>query len=143
MPSGAKMPATIDDYIRTSAPGVRPILERIRRTIRSVAPEATEVISYRMPAFKLHRILVYFAAFKNHIGLFPPVRGDPELVKAAAPYAGEKGNLRFPLDEPIPYDLIERIVLDRIKQGPPKRAAKQAKSKGVAPRPRSVRPAKR
>ena len=82
------------------------------------------MISYRMPAFKLNGILVYFAAFKNHIGLFPPVRGDAKLVKAAAPYAGEKGNLRFPLDEPIPYDLIKQIVSYRRKEHLAKAAAK-------------------
>jgi uncharacterized protein YdhG (YjbR/CyaY superfamily) len=132
MVSDSKAPATIDDYIRASRPGVRSILERIRRTVRAAAPEAMEVISYRMPALKLHGILVYFAAFKNHIGLFPPVSGDPKLVKAAAPYAGEKGNLRFPLDQPIPYDLIKRIVSHRAKQNgakqnPPKRSPKARK----------------
>ena len=141
MPNDSKMPATIDDYIQASPPGVRPILERIRRTVRSAAPEATEVISYRMPAFKLHGILIYFAAFKNHIGLFPPVKGDPKLLKAAAPYAGEKGNLRFPLDEPIPYELIKRIVLHRIAQSASKPTAK--KRNGAAAKKRSIRPAKR
>ncbi|HEX3582006.1 MAG TPA: hypothetical protein VH087_09615 [Thermoanaerobaculia bacterium] len=69
-----------------------------------------------MPAFKLHRVLIYFAAFKNHIGLYPPVKGDAAIENAAKPYAGEKSNLKFPLDEPIPYDLIERIVRLRVKQ---------------------------
>jgi uncharacterized protein YdhG (YjbR/CyaY superfamily) len=141
MPGDSKMPATIDDYIQASPPRVRHILERIRRTVRSAAPEATEVISYRMPAFKLHGILIYFAAFKNHIGLFPPVKGDPKLVKAAARYAGEKGNLRFPLDEPIPYDLIKRIVLHRVEQSASKPTAK--KPKGAGAKRRSVRPVKR
>ena len=63
-----------------------------------------------MPAFKLRRILVYFAAFKHHIGLYPPVKGDAALEKAVAPYAGEKGNLRFPIEQEIPYALISRIV---------------------------------
>src|SRR5579884_2428375 len=110
MTNTSEAPSTIDDYINAAEPRVRPILNQIRQTIRAAAPEATEVISYRMPAFKLQGILVYFAAFKNHIGLFPPVPDDPKLQNAAAPYAGEKGNLRFPLDEPIPYDLIKRIV---------------------------------
>ena len=123
-------PETIDEYIRASPPGVRPILERIRRTVRAAAPEATEVISYRMPAFKLHGILIYFAAFQHHIGLYPPVKGDPKLVKAAGPYAGEKGNLRFPLDEPIPYDLIERIVKYRVGQNLAKAATKGGKRAG-------------
>jgi uncharacterized protein YdhG (YjbR/CyaY superfamily) len=69
-----------------------------------------------MPAFMLNGGLIYFAAFKHHIGVYPPVRGDAPLVKAVSPYAGEKGNLRFPLDEPIPYPLIERIVKRRAKQ---------------------------
>jgi uncharacterized protein YdhG (YjbR/CyaY superfamily) len=80
-----------------------------------------------MPAFKLHGILVYFAAFKNHIGLYPPVSGDAKLLKAAAPYAGEKGNLRFPLDEPIPYELIKQIVLHRAKQDLAKRSPQARK----------------
>lgn len=113
----AATPANIDEYIAAAAPEARPILKKIRRTIRIAAPGAQEVISYRMPAFKSSTgIIAYFAAFKNHIGLFPPVTGDARLLKAAAPYAGPKGNLKFPLDEPIPYDLIARIVKQRVKQ---------------------------
>ena len=103
----------------TSRPAAtaRPILKKIRAIVRKAAPGAVETISYRMPAFKLDgRILIYFAAFKNHIGLYPPIRGDARIEKAVEPYAGEKGNLRFPFDEPIPYDLIERIVRLRVSQ---------------------------
>jgi uncharacterized protein YdhG (YjbR/CyaY superfamily) len=110
------LPVNIDEYIASFQPDIQAILTKIRSTIRNAAPAAEEVISYRMPAFKLNGILVYFAAFKKHIGLYPPVRGDAKLQKAIAPYAGEKGNLRFPLDQPIPYDLIERIVKLRVKQ---------------------------
>jgi hypothetical protein len=74
----------------------------VRATIAKAAPDATETISYGIPAFKLRRILVYSAAFKLHIGLYPPVKGDAALEKAVAPYAGEKGNLRFPIDQKIP-----------------------------------------
>jgi len=109
-------PTSIDEYIAASAPKAQPILTKIRQTIRAAAPDAEEVISYRMPAFRLHGILVYFAAFKHHIGLFPPVSGDAMLEKAIAPYAGPKGNLRFPLDQKMPYALIRRIVLLRVKQ---------------------------
>lgn len=109
-------PTTIDDYVAAFPPDVRAILERIRVTVRAGAPEAREVISYRMPAFKGHGVLVYFAAFKHHIGLFPPVSGDPSLERDLAPYAGPKGNLRFPLDQPMRYDLIERIVKLRVAQ---------------------------
>ena len=108
-------PASIDEYIAASPSAVRPILKGIRRTISTAAPGAEELISYRMPAFRLHGILVYFAAFKNHIGLYPPVSGDARLEKALEPYAGPKGNLKFPLDRPIPYALIKRIVLLRVR----------------------------
>ena len=138
MANNSNVPATIDQYIEAAPPEVRPILKRIRQTVRAAAPEAAEVISYRMPAFKLHGILIYFAAFKNHIGLFPPVSGDPKLVKAAARYAGEKGNLRFPLDEPIPYDLIRRIVLHRVQRNAAKPTAR-SKRKSAAGAKRSVR----
>jgi uncharacterized protein YdhG (YjbR/CyaY superfamily) len=116
-----RAPRTIDEYIDAAAPEVQPILRRIRATIARAAPGATEVISYRMPAFKRDRILVYFAAFTHHIGLYPPVRGDAALEKAVAPYAGEKGNLRFPLDRAIPYGLIARIVKLRDRERPPQR----------------------
>ena len=116
MTSKSKSPADIDDYIQCCPREVQPVLERVRKTVRAAAPEASEVISYRMPAFKLRGIIIYFAAFKNHIGIFPPIKGDPKLLKAVWPYAGDKGNLRFPLDEPIPYGLIKRVVLHRVKQ---------------------------
>lgn len=109
-------PNNIDEYIAAAAPEVQPILERIRATVRKAAPKAEEIISYRMPAFRQGGILVYFAAFKKHIGLYPPVSGDAAIEKAIAPYAGPKGNLQFPLDQPIPYDLIARIVKLRVRQ---------------------------
>ena len=111
---------TIDDYIKSASDRARPILKKIRAIVRKTAPGATETISYGIPTFKLNgRVLVHFAAFKNHIGLYPPVRGDARILKAVQPYAGEKGNLRFPFDEPMPYDLIERIVKLRVKQATP------------------------
>src|SRR5271155_223883 len=109
-------PKDIDGYISQFPADVQAILEKVRATIRDAAPDATETISYQMPAFKQHGILVYFAAWKNHIGLYPPVSGDKALQKAIAPYAGPKGNLQFPLEKPIPYDLIGRIVKLRVKQ---------------------------
>lgn len=117
-------PATIDDYIATFSPEVQAILERIRATIRKAAPQAAETISYRIPAFTLNGALVYFAAFRNHIGFYPPVRGDSKLEEAVQRYAGEKGNLRFPLDHPIPYPLIARIVRLRVKQNRAKAASR-------------------
>jgi len=93
--------------------------------IKKAAPDAEERISYRMPSFTLHGALVYFAAFKNHIGLYPPVTGDAGLQKAVSGYAGEKGNLRFPLDQPIPYGLIERVIKLRVKQNLAKAEARK------------------
>lgn len=117
-------PASVDDYISAFPPDVRAILQKIRKVIRKAAPGAQETLSYRMPTFKLNGVLLHFAAFQEHIGLYPPIRGDARLGKAVARYAGEKGNLRFPLDEPIPYDLIERIAKLRVRQNRAKAAPK-------------------
>ena len=119
--------ATIDAYIAASPPAAQPALRRIRKIFRGAAPDAEETISYRMPAFRGHGILVYFAAFKNHIGIFPPIEGDERLDEALARYRGPKGNLRFPLDEPIPYGLIERIAQLRAKQDDTKATQKRSK----------------
>ncbi len=119
----------IDSYIVQFEPEIREVLERVRRAISRAAPDAKETISYRMPAFKQHGILVYFAAWTQHIGLYPPISGEKTLEKAIARYAGPKGNLQFPLDEPIPYDLIERVVKLRVKQDLSKAAAKRKKRK--------------
>lgn len=116
--------ADIDEYIAATPPAVRPVLREIRRIIRTTAPEAQEVISYRMPAFRLHGMLVYLAAFKHHIGLYPPVSGNAALEKAIRPYAGPKGNLKFALDRPIPYALIRRIVRFRVQQNLARAAGK-------------------
>lgn len=107
-------PATVDDYIAGFSPEVRLILQRVRETIRDAAPEAAERLSYRMPTFFQGRVLVHFGAFKDHIGLYPPVR-EPGLQDRVARYCGEKGNLKFPLSEPIPYDLIRDIVTARVE----------------------------
>lgn len=125
----AQRPKTIDEYIARFPADIRTILEKVRTTIRTAAPEAKETISYQMPAFKQHGILVFFAGWKEHIGLYPPVSGDKAIEKATARYAGPKGNLQFPLDEPIPYDLIGRIVRLRVKQDSAKAAAKRKKRK--------------
>jgi uncharacterized protein YdhG (YjbR/CyaY superfamily) len=106
----------VDAYIARFPPEVRAILKRIRMTIRKAAPEADEIISYRIPAFRQRRVLLYFAAFSNHIGMFPPVSGDARLEKALARFRGPKGNLRFPLDEPMPLVLIGRMARLRARQ---------------------------
>ena len=106
---------TIDEYIKTFPKDVQTILEKMRQTIRRAAPEAEETISYQIPTFKLNGIsLVHFAAFRKHIGLYPPV--PAAFKKEVSAYEGPKGNLRFPTDKPIPYDLVTRIVLFREKE---------------------------
>src|SRR3954451_5483420 len=125
----ATSPSTIDDYIAAFSPEVQAILQKVRATVSNAAPDAEETISYRIPAFKQNGILVYFAAFKKHIGFYPPVKGDAKLTNDLAKYAGEKGNLQFPLDEPIPYALIKRIVTLRVKQNRANPAAKKVKAK--------------
>ena len=111
-----RAPETVDEYIAGFPREVQTILKQIRKTVKAAAPEARERIAYRIPTFDLDGVLVHFAAFKNHIGFYPPVRGDAGLEKAVAPFANEKGNLSFPLYEPIPYALITRIVKFRMKQ---------------------------
>ena len=125
----AQGPKDIDQYIATFPTEVQIVLRKVRQTIRDAAPDAKETISYRMPAFKQHGILVYFAAWEKHIGMYPPISGNKTLEKAIARYAGPKRNLQFPLDEPIPYDLIERIVKLRVKQDTAKAEAKRANRK--------------
>lgn len=100
----------VDEYIAAAAPDAQAILTEIRQLVKTAVPDAVETISYQMPAFKRKRIFFYFAAFKKHIGIYPPVQGDEELQQALLPFRGEKGNLKFPLDQPIPYDLIRRVA---------------------------------
>jgi uncharacterized protein YdhG (YjbR/CyaY superfamily) len=117
----------IDAYIARFPAHVQTVLQKIRQTIRDAAPGAQEKISYQMPAFFLQGNLVYFAAWKQHIGFYPPVSGDEQLRQEAAVYAGEKGNLQFPLDQPIPYDLIGKIVQVRVAENLARAAAKKEK----------------
>jgi uncharacterized protein YdhG (YjbR/CyaY superfamily) len=120
-------PAGVDAYIAGFPKPVQTLLRKVRRTIRAAAPQATEVISYRIPAYKQHGIIVYFAGFKAHIGLFPPVRGNASLEKAVRRYAGPKGNLRFPYKEALPLALISRIVRLKVKQDRERAVLRQKK----------------
>ena len=121
----------IDDYISKFPADVQAILQKVRSTISSIAPEAMETISYMMPAFKQHGILVYFAAWEKHIGMYPPISGNKTLEKAIARYAGPKGNLQFTLDEPMPFNLIERIVKLRVKPDEAKATARRKTTRAV------------
>lgn len=120
-----EMPTTIDNYIAGFPPDVQEILEKIRATIREAAPDAEETIKYRMPTFTLNGNLVHFAAFKRHIGFYPVPTGIEKFKKELSVYEMGKGSVQFPLDEPIPFDLISRIVRFRVEEN-----LKKATSKG-------------
>jgi uncharacterized protein YdhG (YjbR/CyaY superfamily) len=120
----ARAKTVIDAYIAAAPAAARSPLKAIRDMARRAAPEAEEIMSYRMPAFRQGRILINFAAFKAHIGVFPPVRGDAKLERALKPWMGPKGNLQLPLGEPLPLDLLERVVKLRLAAAAaPKRKA--------------------
>lgn len=119
-------PKDIDEYIAGFPIDVQERLEKIRKTIRKAVPDAEETISYQIPTFTLKgKYLVYFAAFKKHIGLYPAPRGNEKFKKELSVYEGGKGTVRFPLDKPIPFGLIERIVKFRVKEN-----LERAKAKG-------------
>jgi uncharacterized protein YdhG (YjbR/CyaY superfamily) len=108
-------PQSVDEYLAQLSPDVRKILQHIRKAVRAVAPAATERISYGMPALFDGGVVVYYAAFRQHVGVYPPV-ADPTLRKRLARYLGPKGNLKFPLDEAIPYDLIAEVAAARLRE---------------------------
>jgi uncharacterized protein YdhG (YjbR/CyaY superfamily) len=100
-----------EEYFESVLPEVRPLLASIQAKVEILLPEATRCISYNMPAFKTSRVFFYFAAFKKHIGIYPPVTQDAALVKELSPYRGAKGNLSFPLSHALPMDLIGRVAV--------------------------------
>jgi uncharacterized protein YdhG (YjbR/CyaY superfamily) len=118
---------TIDEYIAGFPSPVQKILQRIRRTIRQAAPDAEEAIKYQMPTFVLHGNLVHFAAHQNHIGLYPTPSATARFQKELSPYKSGKGSIQFPLDEPIPYDLISKIVKFRVKENRQRAGAERKK----------------
>lgn len=108
--------ADIDEYISQQPDNVQALLKQMRNTIKRAAPKAEEVISYQMPAYKFHGMLVYFAAFKNHIGFYPTAAGIAEFKKELSSYKGAKGSVQFPLDQPLPLKLITLITKFRAAQ---------------------------
>ena len=113
--------ATIDEYINTFPSDVQIILEKVRRTIQKAVPEATETISYNIATFDLNgKHLIFFAGWKHAISLYPLPEGDADFQQKIAPYKKEKSTLRFPLDKPIPYDLVEEIVTLLMMETPKK-----------------------
>lgn len=106
----------IDEYIARFPKDIQAILQKIRQIVKKAAPGATEKISYQMPTFYLNGNLVHFAAFKNHIGFYPTPSGTAKFKKEISGYQAAKGSIQFPLDQPIPYDLIRQIVASRVKE---------------------------
>jgi uncharacterized protein YdhG (YjbR/CyaY superfamily) len=100
-----------DDYISAAAPDVKKILRKVQAVVEAAVPKAERCIGYNMPAYRQGKIFLYFAAFTNHLGVYPPVRKDAALIRELAPYRNEKGNLAFKYKEPIPYALIRRVAM--------------------------------
>lgn len=109
-------PRNIDEYIAAFPEDVQQYLQQIRATIQAAAPKAKEKISYAMPAFELNGNLVYFAAYKNHIGFYATPTGHEEFKSELSAYKEGKGSVQFPLDQPMPLDLIRRITAFRVQQ---------------------------
>jgi len=118
---------SIDEYIETFPKETQKILKEVRAVIKAAAPEAEEKISYQMPTFFLNGNLIHFAAFKNHIGIYPTPSGTEAFKDEISKYQGAKGSIRLPIDEPMPLKLISRIVKFRVAEN-----LKKAKSKGKA-----------
>jgi uncharacterized protein YdhG (YjbR/CyaY superfamily) len=127
MKTGQTAPKNIDEYIAGFPPEIQEKLEKIRATIRKAAPAAEEAIKYMMPTFTLKGNLVHFAAFKNHIGFYPAPKGIEAFKEELAGYEGGKGTIQFPLDKPIPYALIGKIVKFRVQDNLERAAAKGKK----------------
>ena len=129
-------PKDIDEYIAGFPKNVREILEKVRITIRKAAPDAEEAIKYQIPTFTLNGNLIHFAAFKNHIGLYPAPGGIEQFKDALSVYQGGKGSVRFPLDKPIPFGLISKIVKFRVKKNLERAEAKRRKRSALTRRAR-------
>ena len=109
-------PKDVDEYISGFPSEVQRILEELRVTIKKAAPDAEEVISYQMPAFKFHGMLVYFAVYKNHIGFYPTSSGIEAFRKELSVYKGAKGSVQFPINSPLPLNLVSKIVKYRVRE---------------------------
>ncbi|MEP7358534.1 MAG: DUF1801 domain-containing protein [Anaerolineales bacterium] len=123
-------PATVDEYIAGFPQDIQAILVKLRQTIQKAAPAAQEVIKYGMPTYTQKGNLVYFGAYKKHIGFYPHTSGMNQYKRELAAYEVDKGTVRFPLDKPIPYGLIAKLVKVRIKEDAEAAAAKTKKKPG-------------
>ncbi len=118
--------ATVDEYIALAEPKVKKALKAIRKTIKEAAPKAEEVISYQIPGYKYHGMLVFFAGWKNHISFYPAPWGAEALKKEMSAYEGSKGTIKFSLDKPMPLTLIKKMVRYRMKENEARAALKQS-----------------
>ena len=121
------VPKDISEYIAGFPKSIQETLEKLRLTIRRAAPGAEEVISYQMPAFKYHGILVYFAGYKNHIGFYPTSSGIAAFQHEFSDYKWSKGAVQFPNDKPLPVSLISKIVKFRVRENAEKANLKSKK----------------
>ena len=111
-----KRPEDVDEYIRSYPKEIQNLLEKIRATIKRVVPQANEVISYGMPAFKYHGMVAWFAAHTKHLGFYPGASGIEAFKKELSNYKGAKGSVQFPFDKPLPLDLVKRIVMFKVNE---------------------------
>ena len=126
---------SVQEYLAALAPEQSRVLKRILAVVRKSVPRSTTVISYGIPAFKQDRVFIYCAAFRRHIGIYPPVRGDARLQLALQPYANAKGNLSFPFAEPMPLSLIARVAKALARQSAqPKASRPKRKRRRSGPR---------
>ncbi len=126
--------ANVDDYISAQPQAVQPTLKKLRKLIKATVPSGEEVISYCMPAIKKDGIVVWYAAAKKHYALYPKANLIPLFKERLAPYDVAKGTIRFPLDKPLPYDLIKDIVLFRVEENKQMAAAKEQVQAGKKPK---------
>ena len=123
------VPETVDQYIAAFPADVKKRMQQLRKTIKAAAPKAEEVISYQMPGYKYLGMLVYFAAYKNHIGFYPGAGGILEFYKKLSSFKSAKGSVQFPNDRPIPYEVISKVVKFRVKQNEEKLSLKKSNGK--------------
>ncbi|MBK5272107.1 MAG: DUF1801 domain-containing protein [Bacteroidia bacterium] len=125
MDAKLKPAKTVDEYIKKCPLEVQVVLQKLRKTIKAAAPGSEEMISYMMPAYKYKGVLVYFGAYKTHIGFYPTAGGIAAFMKELSRYELSKGTIRFPVDKPLPFDLISKIVKFRVKKNEEKFAIKK------------------
>ena len=129
----------VDEYIKRYPADVQPVLQKIRQTIRKTAPEAKEVISYQIPGYMLNGVLIFFAAFRNHISVYPAPRENEAFKKELSAYKGGKGTVQFPIGQPIPYDLIMRITKFRLRENEERPATKNKTAKKASVKAKPVK----